>query len=308
VDGTLGYAGSVTVNGQSPGTVTATPAVGQVVSSGQKLYEVDAKPVVLLQGSTPAYRALSQGMKGPDVAELNADLVALGYATSSELSPAGQKFSYATTKALKRFQGVLGVERTGRLALGDAVFLPSALRVTEVSASAGSSASGPILTGTSTTRIVTVDLGADQQSQVEVGDKVTVTLPDHSTTTGVVWSVGTVATAAKGSGDGGQGDATSSGATVKVQVALDDPAATGRVDQAPVKVSVTSRTVADALAVPVDALLALAGGGYGVEVDRPGGARRLVPVELGLFDDADGLVQVSGRGLAAGQHVVVPSP
>ena len=38
------------------------------------------------------------------------------------------------------------------------------------------------------------------------------------------------------------------------------------------------------------------------------GARdHLVPVSLGLFDDADGLVQVSGSGLAAGQRVVVPS-
>jgi hypothetical protein len=31
-----------------------------------------------------------------------------------------------------------------------------------------------------------------------------------------------------------------------------------------------------------------------------------VPVTLGLFDDTQGLVQVTGSGLAAGQQVVVP--
>ncbi|MGH9183303.1 MAG: hypothetical protein ACRDZ9_05740 [Acidimicrobiales bacterium] len=59
--------------------------------------------------------------------------------------------------------------------------------------------------------------------------------------------------------------------------------------------------------VPVTALLALAGGGYAVEVADPDGTRHLVPVDLGLFDDAEGLVQVTGSGLEAGQRVVVPS-
>ena len=61
------------------------------------------------------------------------------------------------------------------------------------------------------------------------------------------------------------------------------------------------------LVVPVDALLAKSGGAYAVEVEGTNGARRLVPVTLGLFDDADGLVQVTGSGLAAGQRVVVPT-
>jgi hypothetical protein len=59
--------------------------------------------------------------------------------------------------------------------------------------------------------------------------------------------------------------------------------------------------------VPVDALIATTSGGYAVEVTGPGGTRRLVPVSLGLFDDAAGTVQVSGTGLAAGLEVVVPA-
>src|SRR6266511_720342 len=86
-----------------------------------------------------------------------------------------------------------------------------------------------------------------------------------------------------------------------------DPTATGSLDQAPVLVAITERIVHNVLAVPVNALLALAGGGYAVEVANADGPRHLVPVSPGLFDDAAGLVQVTGSGLAAGQHVVVPA-
>jgi multidrug efflux pump subunit AcrA (membrane-fusion protein) len=92
-----------------------------------------------------------------------------------------------------------------------------------------------------------------------------------------------------------------------VQVALSDPKAAGSLNQAPVEVTITTGRVADALVVPVDALLAQASGGYAVEVIDAGGHHHLVTVSLGVFDDAAGLVQVTGTGLAAGQHVVVPA-
>ena len=68
---------------QANGTYTELPVPGQVISQGQVLYRVNDSPVGLLYGSTPAYRSLSAGASGADVAELNADLVALGYATSA---------------------------------------------------------------------------------------------------------------------------------------------------------------------------------------------------------------------------------
>ena len=71
-------------------------------------------------------------------------------------------------------------------------------------------------------------------------------------------------------------------------------------------VSITDRTVPNVLAVPVTALLALAGGGYAVEVVADDGTHHLEAVTPGLFDDAAGRVQVSGSELAAGQRVVVP--
>ena len=71
------------------------------------------------------------------------------------------------------------------------------------------------------------------------------------------------------------------------------------------QVGITTASVPNALVVPVTALLARSGGGYAVEVVDAGARNHLVPVSLGLFDDAEGLVQVSGSGLAAAQEVVV---
>jgi hypothetical protein len=304
VNGTLGFAGDYTVLGQGHGTITALPAVGQVIGQGQVLYRVDGQPVVLLYGSTPAYRTLAEGAKasdltGTDVAQLNRDLVALGYASSDDLDPSSDEFGWATKAAIKEMQDDLGIEQTGELDLGQVVFLPTAARVTSVSATLGGQAGGPVLKATSTTREVTVDLDAAQQSQVKVGDKVTITLPNGRSTPGRVTAVGKVATTPAQGSD--------SAPTVEVDITPTAPAATGTLDQAPVQVAITTGTVHNVLAAPVNALLALAGGGYAVEVIGGDGGHRLVPVTLGLFDDTAGLVQVTGSGLAAGQRVVVPA-
>jgi hypothetical protein len=174
---------------------------------------------------------------------------------------------------------------------------------------------GPVLTTTSTAREVTIALDAGQQSDVAVGDPVAITLPDQSTTPGRITYVGTVATTPSsssdqgggGGGGGGGGNGGSSSPTIEVDVTPTHPAATGRLDQAPVSVSITTGRVHDALVVPVNALLALASGGYAVEVVGADGTHHLVGVTAGLFDDANGLVQVTSAGLAAGQRVVVPS-
>ena len=161
---------------------------------------------------------------------------------------------------------------------------------------------GPVLAVTSTRRQVTIALDADQQADVKVGDPVTITLPDNRTTPGKVTYVGTVATQPSGDNNGA-----SQTPTVEVDVVPTDPGATGRLDQAPVSVSITTASVDRALVVPVNALLALASGGYAVEEVAADGTHRLVPVELGLFDDSDGLVQVTGSALAAGRRIVVPA-
>jgi hypothetical protein len=301
---------------QARGTYTKLPAPGQVVHQGRVLYRVDDRPVVLLYGSTPAYRTLSAGANGPDVAELNADLVALGYATSAQFIPTSSSFGSATATAVEKLQAALGVTQNGTLTLGEAVFEPTAVRVTSVSAQPGGGAQTgeTVLQGTSTTREVQVALGASQQTSVAVGDKVSITLPNNQTTPGVVSSVGAVATcpsssAAPGTDTCSSASSGSSTPTITVDVTPSHPAATGTWDQAPVEIDITTASVPNAVVVPVTALLAQSGGGYAVEVVGAGvgTSNRLVSVSLGLFDDAEGLVQVTGSGLAAGQEVVVAS-
>jgi peptidoglycan hydrolase-like protein with peptidoglycan-binding domain len=309
---------------QARGTYTKLPAAGRVISQGHVLYRVNNRPVVLLHGSTPAYRTLSAGANGPDVVELNADLVALGYVTRAQLSPRSASFGPATIAAVKKLQAALGVTQNGALTLGQAVFEPTAMRVTTLSAQPGGRTrpGETVMQATSTTRQVQMALSASQQTGVAVGDKVTITLPNNRSTPGVVSSVGAVATCPSSSGSGGPAsggsgsssaaagtDACSSGSTptITVGVTPSHPAATGTWDEAPVQVGITTATVPNALVVPVTALLAQSGGGYAVEVVGTGPHNHLVPVSLGLFDDAKGLVQVTGAGLTAGQSVVVPA-
>jgi hypothetical protein len=304
---------------QAHGTYTSLPAVGQVISQGHVLYRVNDSPVVLLYGSTPAYRTLSSGASGPDVAELNRDLVALGYATRAQLHPGSAFFGSATTAAVEKLQAAVGVARTGTLPLGRAVFEPVAVRVTSMPVQSGGSAQAgeTVLQGTTTARQVQVALDASQQSSMGVGNKVSITLPNNDTTSGIVSSVATVASCPSSSASGSGSSSATAGKdtctsgstpTITVDVTPSDPRATGTWDQAPVQVGITTDSVPDALVVPVTALLAQSGGGYAVEIAEAGtNNNHLVPVSLGLFDDADGLVQVTGSGLAAGQEVVVPS-
>jgi len=301
VTGTLGYAGSYTVTGQGGGKLTWLPSPGQVIASGQVLYRVNnGSPVVLLDGSVPDWRNLAEGATGADVAQLNHDLVHLGYANSTKIASVGwSSYSRETNDGVQRLEEHLGMSRPpGTLSLGQVVFEPEALRVKQVTGSLGGPASGPVLTATTDRHVVTVPLDTSDESEVSTGDAVTVTLPDRATTPGTVSSVGKVATAsASGQGEGLD-------ATIPVEVNLTRPSAAGSLDQAPVTVHITTATARNALAVPVSALLARSPGRYAVEVAGAGNTRRWVPVVPGIFDGTSDLVQVTGA-LRPGQRVVV---
>ena len=333
VDATLGKAGTWSVvvpqSSSSPssssssasgsGSITWLPRVGRTVYQGQRIYDVSGVPVVLLYGNIPAYRDLSGGMYGEDVTELNTALVKLGYATAAALGPkAGwDYYSGETAYAVEQLQAKLGLTETGALSLGEAVFLPSPALITGwgTTTVVGSPATPGtvLLTASSTTPVVTIDLDAGQQSEVKAGDPVSVTLPDGSITQGVISQISRVASApssssSSGNSPGGSGSANGNGSsgtgdTITVLATLKHPKAAGRLNSAPVTVTITEASVSNVLSVPVDALLAQPGG-YVVEVTGPGG-RHFVRVTPGLFDDAAGRVQVTGN-LAPGQHVVVP--
>lgn len=320
--GTITYAAQAdgSVVNQATGVLTALPRVGDVINCGQVLYRVQGHPVALLCGSTPLYRSLSEGMKGWDVKELNRNLAELGYADGAELDPSGY-FGSETRFALKDLKGDLGFARTGSLEPGQAVALPGPLRISSVSATLGAAAQPgvPIAEATSTARRVEVDLDPSEAGSVKAGDPASITLPNNRTTPGVVQRIGTlVVDDGSGSASGsasGSGSATNSGssggsgattATVPVFIKLKRIRDVRGIQQAPVQVSIITGRIIHALSVPVTALLARPGG-YAVEIVDAAGQRQLVPVDLGAFDNANGLVQVSGPGVRAGQRVVVPA-
>ncbi|HZP30144.1 MAG TPA: peptidoglycan-binding protein [Acidimicrobiia bacterium] len=294
IDGTLGYADARTISSPRQGTLTGVRDAGTVVERGQSLFEVDGRAVPLLYGVVPMYRTLSTGVDdGYDVLQLEANLVALGFATSSQLKVDGH-FDAATAAAVKRWQKTLGVDETGSVGPNDFVFEPGAVRVTSVHPQLGASV-GPgaaVYDATGTDRVVTLRLDAARQSLVHVGDPEQVELPDGSVVDAAVSKVGAVATKT------GQ----ESTPNIDVELKLADPAKAGTLDSAPVTVRLTKASTKNALVVPVAALLALSEGGYAVEV-VDGGRHRLVGVTLGAF--ADGSVAVQGR-LHAGDVVVVP--
>ncbi len=157
---------------------------------------------------------------------------------------------------------------------------------------------------------------------VKPGDAVSIVLPDGTSTVGGrIETVGNVATCAGGGGVGtasggpggggsspcssvGSGGGSNSTPTVTVTITLDSTPTLATLDQAPVNVNITTERAANVLAAPVNALLALAGGGFGVDVVS-GSTSHLVGVTTGLYDNT--LVQISGSGITVGTRVEVPS-
>jgi putative peptidoglycan binding protein len=298
--GTLGYDGELALVGNLRGTLTRMAAVGDLLAAGDVAYEVDGNQrATVMIGSRPAWRTLAPGVSnGADIRQLEQNLKDLGYGAGLKVDT---RWTDATTRAVKRWQKAAGISRDGVVDLGETVFLPEAMRVTERTIEPGFNA-GPgstILRGTSERQVVSLDLDADRQEIVNVGDTVAVTMPDGSEVPGTVSEIGRVATATEDAfGQAGT-------PTVEVTVTLDDAAAAASLDGAPVTVVVTRSSRPSVLAVPVNALLALLEGGYAVEVVETDGSTHLVGVETGIFDD--GWVEVSGEGLDEGLAVVVPS-
>jgi len=229
-------------------------------------------------------------LSGPDVAQLERALEVLGH----DPGLVDGVYDLDTASAVDEWTSAIQMDTGGWLPLGSVVFLPTTVRVIDHVATIGATvtAESPVLRAAPEQTIIRMDLPAQDQELMSVGTAVIVVLPDRSETPGTVSYVSSVAELAPQGG----------GATFDVEITLDDPAAVGDLDEAPVDVRVVSDSVEDVLAVPVTALLALAEGGYAIEVVE-GQETRLVAVEPGFF--GDGLVEISGS-VEAGALVVVP--
>lgn len=307
--GTLTYRGlsdgtPYSVINQAAGTYTKLPDGGAEVNCGDVFYRVDDRPVLLLCGTVPAYRDLRAGDVGNDVRQLNANLHRLGYddAAGVAVDPDGNVFTWKTQQALRVLQHDKGVDLTGKLDVDEAIFLPEPVRIAKVTGALGGSAQpgAQVAQATSGSLEVQVALEASQQGEVNKGDQAQITLPGNKSVTGKVDRIGRVAQVPAGQNtDVGS-------ATIPAYISLDDPQTARGLDQAPVRVEITTTEVDDVLSVPVTALVGKSGGGFAVEVVRAGGRRELVAVKPGLFDTAGGRVQVEGD-LREGDQVVVPA-
>jgi peptidoglycan hydrolase-like protein with peptidoglycan-binding domain len=297
VSGTLGYGQAPAVRGHRSGILTSTSQPGTILERGNPAYTIDGRPIPLLYGKIPMWRRLDVGVEGIDVVQFEENLVALGYATEAQLKGDG-KYDARTAAAVKKWQKDLGVEQTGFVDHGDFEYVEGPVRVADNALAVGDQVGpgGNVLVVTETTREVTIELEAARQSLATEGATVTVQLPDGTSVPGKVTEVGRVA---QSEDTGIPGD--SGTPKITVIVTLDDPNAGGTLDSAPVTVQLTKSTAQAVLAVPVRALLALAEGGYAVEIVHAGG-HSLVGVELGSF--ADGWVAVEGQ-LREGDEVVV---
>jgi len=303
--GTLGYAPSPPVVNQLAGIYTEVSAPGSIVQPGQVLYRVNDRPVVLMTGTVPAWRPFTAGMTdGPDVQELEANLLALGDARGLLAAPSPH-FGAAAAAAVQRWQTSLGqAAPTGSVDLGAIVFAPAALRVAADTVAPGQPAApgdSPYQV-TTTTRAVSVPLTPDDPT-VTTGQPVSIVLPSGTSTPGVVTAVGPPPPASPGTSSSSSSSGSSSSASIVLTVTPADAAATGSTDGEAVQVSLAVQSVQQVLAVPVAALLALSGGGYGLEVVEPSGQHRLIGVRTGVF--AGGQVQVDAAALQPGTKVVV---
>ncbi|WP_081681003.1 efflux RND transporter periplasmic adaptor subunit [Cellulomonas sp. URHD0024] len=285
----LGHGATTSIDARTQGTLTALAPAGSIVGQGQVLYVVDTRPVVRLTGTLPAWRDLGpSSVNGADVQQLEQALVDLGYSVALSVD---QHWTAATTAAVRRWQKALGEAQTGTVRLGEVVFTPQDLRVAEHTADLGAPVEPgtPVLGVGSPQQVVSCTLRTSQAALAPVGATAHLSLPDGSRTDGTVTAADIVTV------DDQQQLAVSISATGDTVGAL--------LDGASVPVALDQVVATDVLEVPVTALVALSGGGYGLEKVRADGSTQYVHVTAGAF--AGTSVEVSGDGIVEGDEVVV---
>ncbi len=300
-DGTIVYADTRVLAADGAGRVTWLPATGRVVKRGQKLVRIDEQPTIAMYGRIPVFRAMRAGDEGRDVRQLEANLAKLGYTGFT----ADDTYTTYTAAAVAAWQEDVGLPATGIVELGQVTFLPGKVTVGAWATSVGErvQAGGALYSVSTAGRVIEVALDDDDRDLAVAGSGVTVDAGAAGTATGTITTVAAVTST---SGQGG------SSTSYLVTVTIDDgqegspqadsaAAIASQADGAPVGVSFADREAVDVLSVPVKALLALAEGGYGLELVADDGSTSIVAVRTGLY--ADGRVEVSAEGLAEGDTV-----
>lgn len=302
--GKLGHGKPFQIKAKGQGTLTDILDQNERVKRGTELYRLDETPVVALIGRLPMYRDLASGAEGADVKQLEQNLAKLGY----EGFTVDDEFTWYTAAAVKEWQEDLGIDETGAVGEPDVVFVPRSGQVDGVQAALGDEITpGTEVVGVSSSdQIVSLEVDVADRDLVDVDTEVAVRLPGGEEVIGTVTGASVVEDTSGGDdGGGGGGDEEDPGADdtiTQVEVTLEN-----KVDEAlqgsPADVVVDVESREGVLVVPVTALLALAEGGFGLEVVNKDGTTTIVAVAAGLF--ADGMVEVAGDGIAKGTVVGV---
>jgi peptidoglycan hydrolase-like protein with peptidoglycan-binding domain len=276
------------------GVLTSVAPSGSSVARGGELYRIDETPTILLTGQVPAFRALQIGSEGRDVRQLEENLQALGYGGFE----VDETYTAGTAGAVARWQRSVGLDDTGEVALGTVVFRPSEVRVGAAASAIGDliPAGGAVIEVSGADRVVVVELEETDLDLAVTGAAVQLRLASGA-------QPGTITDVTAVSVPGAQGAAATTRYQVTITVGLQARDAVSALPiGAGLDVGFGAQSAVGVLHVPVKALLALAEGGFGVEVLEDS-ATQLVPVTTGLF--ADGQVEISGSGIEAGDTVVV---
>jgi len=276
------------------GTVTEVAAEGDVLDHGDIMFRVEGDPVTLFVTDVPFYRTLDLGSTGDDVRVLEASLEEFGFDAGGDLTVDGT-FDEATRDALIAWQKSIAAPVDGVLNIGEVMVTEDPIRIAQSHISVGSivKQGTQIFTPSTSTSVVSVRLPAEDQELLVLGDPVNVIMPNGDDEPATVTSVGTVAIRSQ-----------ELGTYFEVEITLENQGAATGLDEAPVDVEAINDRAENVLAVPVTALLALAEGGYAVEVDAGNGTTKLVGVEVGMY--ADGSVEIISDQIDAGTRVVVP--
>lgn len=286
--GTLGHGAALTVATAGNGVITGLADTGTEVERGDELFRLNEQPATALYGDIPMYRDLRSGNSGLDVIQLIENLTALGYADCGDVD----WYSWCVESAVRDWQDDLGVSETGSLSQPDVVFVPEGTRVDAVHTEIGGlvAPGSPVLDLTGVEQVVSLEIPVRDREVLAAGAEVTVALPGGAALPGAVTDARAVQV--------DQDDDT----IIAVEVTLAEEADAALLG-ATAEVVVELGQREGVLTAPVNALLALAGGGHGVEVVAADGTTTLVPVETGLF--AAGRVEVSGEGITEGTVVGV---
>ena len=284
-NGDLGFGETRELMSGADGIVTWVPPEETVIRHGEIIWQIDAVPVPYLDGAIPMYRELFWGAKkGDDILQLEALLIDDGYGPDGWV--ADSTFDRTTHNALKKWQKAIGMTDDGAIAPTEVVFGTQPLRVVDAAYVGDTTGSGPILTVSGARAEVSVVASSRQLETFQRTPDVVIVLADGRELDATIDEVR--ATPADEEGRFGY----------QVTYLVEDSIGEAQ----PVKVRIEQTLAEDSLTVPVDALVALAEGGYALEVVTDGG-NVLRGVEVIDFDDT----RVAFTGdVAEGDLVVVP--